>query len=244
MVAPGATGAGLANQPAHRIELVEAREDQRALARRAHAGIRTHLPLLHLDVTGSRVASARRMPSWRFMSKPSRFSLPSALSRLFAGARHPPETVERVDLDRLLGTWFEVARLPSLESDSPWQRAVDVTATYRRGTDGRITVQTVSYNAKAQMRRTEVNGEVQPVDASGSKLVLTFFKLIRGKLWVIGLDPEYRWALMGTPSRKRLWLIACTPRIDPADHARAMVIAAAQGYDVARVIATAQRAAA
>ncbi|NEV64062.1 hypothetical protein [Thiorhodococcus minor] len=30
------------------------------------------------------------------------------------------------------------------------------------------------------------------VDAGGSKLVLTFFNLIRGDLWVIGLDPDYR----------------------------------------------------
>lgn len=162
-------------------------------------------------------------------------------SALFGGAvasRQPPATVAQVDLDRLLGTWFEVARLPSLESDGFWQRSVDVTVTYAKRADGRLTVQTVSHNAKAGMRRTEVNGTVQPADASGSKLVLRFFKLIRGDLWVIGLDPEYRWALMGTPSRKRLWLIARVPRIDPADYDQAMAIAAAQGYDSARVIPT------
>lgn len=157
-----------------------------------------------------------------------------------AASRDRPATVAQVDLDRLIGTWFEVARLPSLESDALWQRSVNVTATYAKRADGRISVQTVSYNAKAGMRRTQVNGMVQPADPSGSKLVLTFFHLIRGNLWVIGLDPEYRWALMGTPSRKRLWLIARAPQIGTADYDQAMAIAAEQGYDSARVIRTAQ----
>jgi apolipoprotein D and lipocalin family protein len=148
--------------------------------------------------------------------------------------------VARVDLDRLLGTWFEVARLPNLEADGPGQRSVNVTATYAKLADGRITVKTVGHNAKAGMRRTEVNGMVHPADPSGSKLILRFFKLIRGDLWVIGLDPDYRWALMGTPSRKRLWLIARAPRIDPDDYNQAMAIAMAEGFDAARVRATQQ----
>jgi apolipoprotein D and lipocalin family protein len=166
---------------------------------------------------------------------------------LFGGAvapRHPPATVAQVDLDRLLGTWFEVARLPNLEADGFGQRSVNVTVTYARRADGRITVQTVSDNAKARMRRTEVNGMVRTADPSGAKLVLTFFHLIRGDLWVIGLDPEYRWALMGTPSRRRLWLIARAPRLGAADYETAIAIAATQGYDSARIRPTQQRVAA
>jgi apolipoprotein D and lipocalin family protein len=85
---------------------------------------------------------------------------------------------------------------------------------------------------------------VRTADPSGAKLVLTFFHLIRGDLWVIGLDPEYRWALMGTPSRRRLWLIARAPRLGAADYERAIAIAATQGYDSARIRPTQQRVAA
>ncbi|NEX23273.1 lipocalin family protein [Thiorhodococcus mannitoliphagus] len=161
-----------------------------------------------------------------------------------AASRHPPATVAQVDLDRLLGTWFEVARLPNLEADGFGRRCVDVTATYTKRPDGRISVQTVSCNASAGMRRTEVKGMVRPANPGGSKLVLTFFHLIRGDLWVIGLDPEYRWALTGTPSRRRLWLIARTPCLAPVEYDRAMAIAAAQGYDSARVRPTQHLAAA
>jgi apolipoprotein D and lipocalin family protein len=167
-------------------------------------------------------------------------SLRSLLAGAFGKRREPPATVAHVDLDRLMGTWFEVARLPNLEADGPGQCSVDVTATYMKRPDGRITVQTASCNAKARMRRSEVNGTVTPADPSGSKLILRFFKLIRGDLWVIGLDPNYRWALMGTPSRRRLWLIAREQHIEPDDFDRAMAIAAAQGFDAARVQPTRQ----
>ena len=159
-----------------------------------------------------------------------------------AAGKAPPATVAKVDLDRFMGTWFEVARLPSLEADGFGQSCVDVTATYGKRPDGRISVQTVSYNAKAKMRRSEVNGTARAVDPGGSKLVLTFYRLIRGDLWVVGLDPAYRWALMGTPTRRRLWLISRTPRLEPEEYDRAMGIARAQGYDAARVRPTPQSA--
>lgn len=169
---------------------------------------------------------------WHF---PFRLGLSDGAAKRRRATAPPPATVAQVDLDGLLGTWFEVARLPSLESDSPWQHSVDGTITYVKLPDGQLSVQTASHNAKAGMRRSQVNGIVQPADSSGAKLILRFYKLIRGDLWVIGLDPDYRWALMGTPTRKRLWLIARSPRLDPSDYEQAMAIAAAQGYDTARV---------
>ncbi|MEA3642503.1 MAG: lipocalin family protein [Lamprobacter sp.] len=172
------------------------------------------------------------------------FALRALLPGRLGKSRPPPATVAQVDLDRLLGAWFEVARLPNLEADGPWQHSVNVTATYTKGPDGRLSVQTVAQNAKAGMRRSEVTGSVHPADPSGSKLILRFFKLIRGDLWVIGLDPDYRWALMGTPSRRRLWLIARTPHIEPDDFEQAMAIAVKQGYEAARVRPTQQQVAA
>jgi apolipoprotein D and lipocalin family protein len=171
-------------------------------------------------------------------------SLADMLELSFRTSKLPPATVGEVDLDRLMGIWFEVARLPNLEADGFGQLGVDVTATYEKRADGTIGVQTVSYNAKARMRRTEVNGTVRPTNAGRSQLLLTFYRVIRGRLWIIGLDHDYRWALMGTPSRRRLWLIARSPCLPQAEYDRAMAIAAAQGYDAARVRPTPQSRAA
>jgi len=156
----------------------------------------------------------------------------------------PPATVEKVDLDRYLGTWFEVARQPNPEEDGYGRRCVNVTATYARRPDGRIDVLNVAYDANAGMRRSSVHGWARAVDASGAKLVVTFFRLFNGDYWVMGLDPEYRWALVGGPRRRRLWLLSRTPVLEAAEYDRALAIAAAQGYDPARIARTPQSAAA
>ena len=156
----------------------------------------------------------------------------------------PPATVAKVDLDRYLGTWFEVARLPNPEEDGFGRRSVDVTATYARRRDGTVDVLNVAYDANARMRRNSVHGWARPVDASGAKLVVRFFHLFNGDYWVLGLDPEYRWALVGTPRRRRLWLLSRTPRLGQTEYDRALAIAAAQGYDATRIVPTVQSSAA
>ena len=184
--------------------------------------------------SGSRVASDRRAPTSIPMVDQAHLALRRLLPIRLGRPRTRLATVAEVNLDRLLGAWFEVARLPNLEADGPGQLSVDVTATYATRPDGRIAVCTAARNARAGMRRTEVNGLVDPADPSGAKLDLRFSKLIRGQLWVIGLDPEYRWVLMGTPSRRRLWLIARAPCVAANDYDRALAIAEAEGFDTAR----------
>ena len=156
----------------------------------------------------------------------------------------PPATVAKVDLDRYLGSWFEVARLPNPEEDGFGRRSVDVVATYARRADGSIDVFNVAHDAASAGRRRSVRGRARPVDSTGAKLVVTFFGLFNGDYWVLGLDPEYRWALVGTPRRRRLWLLARTPRLEPAEYDRALAIAATAGYDPARIRPTPQSAAA
>lgn len=156
----------------------------------------------------------------------------------------PPATVAKVDLDRYLGTWFEVARLPNPEEDGYGRHCVDVTATYTRRRDGTVDVLNLARNARAGMRVSSVRGWAKAVDASGSKLVVTFFRLFKGDYWVLGLDPDYRWALVGTPRRRRLWLLARKPRLEAADYDRALAIASSAGYDAARIVRTPQSAAA
>ena len=74
--------------------------------------------------------------------------------------------------------------------------------------------------------------------SNNSKLKVPFFWPFEGDYWVLDLDPSYRWAAVGTPNRKFLWILARTPQLDPAVLASLRPRLAAQGYDINRLQTT------
>ena len=149
-----------------------------------------------------------------------------------------PRTVERVDLARYVGLWHEVARLPQRFQDSSSLRCEETTAEYASLPDGRISVRNSCVNALDPARpRRVANGQAYVVEGSNNtRLRVSFFWPFHGDYWVIGLDPEYRWALVGSPSRRSMWLLSRTPTLPPAEMERALAIARAQGFDLGPLI--------
>ena len=154
-----------------------------------------------------------------------------------------PRTVEAVDLTRYLGLWHEVARLPQRFQDNASLRCVAVTAEYAARPDGRIAVTNGCDNALAPGEpRRVADGEAYVVEGSNNaRLRVSFFRPFYGDYWVLGLDPEYRWALVGSPSRRSLWLLSRTPELPPAELERALDIARAAGFDLAPLIRAQRR---
>ena len=152
-----------------------------------------------------------------------------------------PATVAAVDVPRYLGTWYEMARLPVSFQDGPGLRCVDVTAVYNPRPDGTIDVVNTCRNAEAggAIRSGTAVGSVVP-GSGNARLRVAFFWPFHGDYWVIGLDPEYRWAVVGAPSRRMLWVLSRTTTMADADYARAVETARAQGFDVARLVRTEQ----
>ena len=172
--------------------------------------------------------------------------LVAALLALSAcGATRPgpgtPATVQSVDLERYQGLWHEVARLPQRFQDSATLRCVEVTAEYTPLAEDRIRVVNSCVNALDPARaRSQAEGTAYVVEGSdGSRLRVTFFWPFYGDYWVLGLHPEYRWALVGSPSRQSLWLLSRTPRMEEAEVQRALDIARREGFDLAPLIRSA-----
>ena len=61
-----------------------------------------------------------------------------------------------------------------------------------------------------------------------------------GDYWVIGLAPDYRYAVVGEPSRKYLWVLARTPTLSAEDRRAIDTLLRERGYDPALLVATAQ----
>ncbi|SEB95848.1 lipocalin family protein [Terriglobus roseus] len=129
-------------------------------------------------------------------------------------AQTPLRTVDRVDLQRYLGRWYEIARIPN-RFEKKCVR--DVTAEYAMsGTE--ISVRNACTQADGSIKIAK--GKAKVVDrTTGAKLKVTFFWPFYGDYWVIGLDPQYRWAIVGEPSRKYGWILSRTPAL-PADTLR------------------------
>jgi apolipoprotein D and lipocalin family protein len=80
-------------------------------------------------------------------------------------------------------------------------------------------------------------GEAYVVEGSeGARLRVSFFWPFYGDYWVLGLDPDYRWAVVGSPSRRSLWVLSRTPQLPEAELQRALAIAQREGFDLGPLI--------
>ena len=151
------------------------------------------------------------------------------------------QTVSRVDLDRYLGQWHEVARYPNRFQKSC---ASDVVATYSRRDAGRIRV--VNQCREFDRKVKDAEGVARVADAaSNAKLkvrfapaVLSFLPFVWGDYWIVGLAQDYSWAVVGSPDREYLWILARNPTPDAAAYDAALAAARAQGFDVGKLVRT------
>lgn len=154
---------------------------------------------------------------------------PPAVNRT---ATTPLETVERVDLERYLGRWYEIARYDhSFERD-----CTAVTATYSKNPDGTIKVVNRCRKGTPAGPQDVAEGYAKPVNATNTKLEVTFFWPFAGDYWVIGLADDYSWALVGEPSGRYLWILSRTPQIDPTLRADLIAKLQTQGYNTNALI--------
>ncbi len=154
-----------------------------------------------------------------------------------ADGKPPLEVVPSVDLTRYAGKWYEIARLPNR-----FQRdcAGHTTATYTLRPDGKITV--LNECRKADGRQKSAQGTARVADARGpnTKLKVTFFWPFSGNYWIIDLDPEYRWAVVGEPGRDYLWILSREPRLDAAVYQKIVERAKHRGFDTGKLLRTPQ----
>ncbi len=152
-------------------------------------------------------------------------------------------TVDSVDLNRYVGKWYEIARLPNFFQK---QCAMNTTATYTLLKDGDIEV--VNKCTKSDGSVSVARGIAEVVDRkTDAKLKVSFVSILGihlfwGDYWIIGLDKDYRYAVVGTPSRKFGWILSRTTSLTPSERQSVDDILKKNGYNPTDFIETEQTA--
>lgn len=141
--------------------------------------------------------------------------------------------IASLDVPRYMGSWHEVAKYPNW-----FQRNCvgDTTAHYRLQDDGRVEV--TNRCRTGDDRFIEAVGIARQIGAEDSPILkvrfapawLSFIPFVWGDYWVIDLDPDYQLAAVSEPSRKYLWILSRTPRVDPSAYQALLERLAQMGF--------------
>jgi apolipoprotein D and lipocalin family protein len=141
--------------------------------------------------------------------------------------------VDSLDLNRYVGKWYEVARLPNW-----FQRkcAADTTATYTLRPNGSISVLNQCRMADGRIDQITGTAKRASEDGPNAKLRVSFFWPFYGDYWVIDLDAQYQWAVVGEPRRRYLWVLSRNPSLDKKTLDGILDRVRAQGYDLSSLM--------
>jgi apolipoprotein D and lipocalin family protein len=155
--------------------------------------------------------------------------------------RPPPRAVQKVDLKRYAGRWYEVARLPNAQEK---HCVGDITVRFTTRDDGRMDVVTSCRTADGKMRETRGVGRTRGGASSGrleiryAPAFFSFIPRVWKDHWILGLGPDYTWTVVGMPSRDHLWILSRLPEMSASSYQQALEIADGNGFDIRQLVKT------
>ncbi|MFN0127377.1 MAG: lipocalin family protein [Verrucomicrobiales bacterium] len=137
--------------------------------------------------------------------------------------------------ERYLGKWYEVARLPT-----PIQPAGTLAvAEYAAGKEpGQVTVKNTAFD-KGGKKLAEIAGQAKLADGDPPGRLLVSFGPVMPttpNYHVIHVDEDYRYAVVGVPDRKSLWILAREVPIGEEPLKSLREIAQKAGFDVTKLV--------
>ena len=141
--------------------------------------------------------------------------------------------VKDLDINRYLGKWYEIARY-----DHRFERGlVGVSATYSLRNDGNIKVVNSGFKETLDGKRSDATGKAKIPDPSiPSKLKVSFFWFFYGDYYVLELEENYQWAVIGSSSDKYLWILSRTPQLDEDVYNDLLKNLTDRGYNINNLI--------
>ena len=144
------------------------------------------------------------------------------------GQKVDNSTVKSLDLDRYLGSWYEIARF-----NHSFERGIThAKAFYSLNDDGTITVTNSGFKDGKYKKST---GKAKTTDTAGL-LRVSFFGPFYSDYRVMMLSDDYNYALIGSGSPKYLWILSRTPKVPNDVLKQILAVATERGYDTGKLI--------
>jgi lipocalin len=140
------------------------------------------------------------------------------------------QTVGELDLERYLGTWYEIARFPHRFEKG----LVNVTATYNQLPDGKIEV--INRGIKNGKESIAKGKAWRPDPNEPGRLKVSFFWIFASDYKVFVLDDDYQYAMVTSSSKNYLWILARTPTLDEQVYEQLLQTARDNGFDLSQLI--------
>ena len=151
-------------------------------------------------------------------------------------SKNPPlQTVKKFDINRYLGTWYEIGRYEHFFE----KNCKNVSANYSILDEQTIKVVNRCTNIVTNEKK-EAIGRAYAVDDTNSKLKVSFFRPFYGDYWVLILDENYKYAVVGTPNREYLWILARESKLDEKIKNEILQKLPNLGFDTSKLIWTIQ----
>ncbi|MCX5781527.1 MAG: lipocalin family protein [Elusimicrobia bacterium] len=148
------------------------------------------------------------------------------------------QTVEYVDINRYIGTWYEIAKYPQRFEKG----LVGIIANYSFLPKGKIRVINSGYKADFNGKLKTAKGKAWIADKkTNAKLKVSFFWPFTGNYWIIDLGKDYEYAVIGDPKRKYLWILSRTSSMDETLYNDILKKIEKMGYDLSKLTKTPQK---
>ncbi|MBQ3536734.1 MAG: lipocalin family protein [Alistipes sp.] len=137
-------------------------------------------------------------------------------------------TVSSLDLNSIMGKWYEIARF-----DHRFERGMEyVTATYTLQPDGTVEVKNQGMRGKEEHISI---GHAKTTDEPG-KLRVSFFWKFYSDYNILAIAPDGSWMIVGSSSPKYLWILSRTPTLPAKTLEYVTSLAAQRGYNTEKLI--------
>ena len=140
-------------------------------------------------------------------------------------------TVKHLNISQFMGKWYEIARY-----DHSFEKGMThVYTEYSQEKDGKI--QVINRGIKNGEAKKVIGKAKQPdpIEYPG-RLKVSFFLWFYSDYYILELDKNYQYAVIGSSSDKYLWILSRTPEMPETQLKGILQRMAQRGYDLSKLV--------